>query len=390
MSERPRVLLVGRTRFALPLSIGLRRKFDALSERLELRVVASARSRSERSDARFRLIPPVRPRALDGAWFHLSLPLRVGWHLRRFRPDVVLVQGAHEAGLVLLVRAVVRSRARVVLDVHGDWRLATRLYGSRARRLVNVLADPLARVAVRRADALRTVSEFTSGLVRSEGSEPTAQFPAFIDFEPFLSPPPPLPKRPAALFVGVLERYKNVDGLMAAWRLVARELPEAELRIVGSGSRAKAVEALLRELPAQTRWFPELEPEEVAAELDAATCLVLPSPREGMGRVIVEAFLRGRPVVGARTGGTPELVRDGENGILVDASNPHELAAALVRLLSDDHLAAELASGARVSGEPLVFNPSEYAAEVLALVAAAVTKPEAEMPADAVAAAGPG
>ncbi len=389
-APRPRVLLVGRTRFGLPLTGGLRRKFDALAERLELRVVGSARSGSSRSDAIFRLLPPLRPRAIDGPWFHLSLPFRVGWHLRRFDPDVVLVQGAHEAGIVLLVRAVVRRRARVVLDVHGDWRLATRLYGSRARRLLNVLADPLALVAVRRADALRTVSEFTSGLVRSAGSEPTAQFPPFIDFEPFLRPPAPLPDRPVALFVGVLERYKNVDALVAAWRLIAPQLPGAELRIVGSGSRASAVEALRRDLPAQTRWIPELEPEQVAAQLDAATCLVLPSASEGMGRVIVEALLRGRPVVGARTGATPELVRDGDNGVLVDAGDPRELASALLRVLSDRALAAELASSARAGAKRLVFDPSEYAASVLALVAAAVRVPELEVPAGVAAAAGPG
>jgi glycosyltransferase involved in cell wall biosynthesis len=383
---RPRVLLVGRTRFALPLEDGLRRKFDALQARMELRVVAGARSRSSGRDATFRLLRPIRPRALDGVWFHVSLPARVGWHLRRFEPDVVLVQGAHEAGIVLLARMFARSRTRVVLDVHGDWRLTTRAYGSRARRLLSVPGDLIAGIAIRRADALRTVSSFTSGLVRSAGAEPTAEFPAFIDFEAFQRrPQAPVPERPVALFVGALERYKNIDRLLDAWRLAAAKVPEAQLRVVGTGSRRKMVDRLVRELPGRILRFPELDAEEVAAQLDAATCLVLPSAREGMGRVVVEAFLRGRPVIAAKSGGVPELVRNGENGLLVDAGETRALADAVVRLLSEPALATRLGSAARGDGERIVIDPSEYAASVLALVIAATAAADRDVPAAAAA-----
>src|SRR5205085_2700971 len=234
------------------------------------------------ADPTFRLAPPIRPRALDGLAFHLALPSRVARELRRFQPDVVLVQGAHEAAAVLLARVLARSRARVILDVHGDWRTAMRLYGSPARRLLNPVADRLAGLAPRHADAVRTVSEFTSTLVRGAGAKPTAVFPAYVDPNPFLERPcAPLPEQPAALFVGVLELYKNIDGLAAAWRIAAPQVAGAELRIVGRGSRTKIVEELLRDLPAQTRWMPELSTEELAAQLDRATCLVLPSRQEG-------------------------------------------------------------------------------------------------------------
>jgi glycosyltransferase involved in cell wall biosynthesis len=216
------------------------------------------------------------------------------------------------------------------------------------------------------------VSEFTSTLVREVGAEPTAVFPAFVDVERFLDrPPEPLPSRPAVLFVGVLERYKNIDGLAAAWRLAAARVPGAELRIVGTGSRKQVVEKLLRDVPDQTRWLPELSTEEVAAELDRATFLVLPSRREGMGRVILEAFCRGRPVVGARAGGIPDLVRHGKNGILVDPDDIEGLADALTLLLSDKALAERLAAGARLAGERRAVGPREFADSVLELVAAA-------------------
>jgi glycogen(starch) synthase len=370
-SQRARVLLVGRTRYELPLDESLRRKFDALRAVLDLRVLASAPPGSPVADETFRLVPPFRPRLLDGLAYHVALPFRTARELRRFRPDAVVVQGAHEAAAVLLGRALARSRARVVLDVHGDWRTATRLYGSPARKLLNPIADRLASTAVRRADAVRTVSDYTTGLVREAGVEPAAVFPAFMDLEPFLDrPPEPLPARPAALFIGVLELYKNIDGLVEAWRLAAPRVPNAELRIVGKGPRAGLVADLVDGLPEQTSWRLALTTEEVARALDQATLLVLPSRSEGMGRVIVEALCRGRPVVASRVGGIRDLVRDGENGILVEPGDPVALADALVRVFSERELAERLAAAARPSVESWLATPEEFAERLHALVSA--------------------
>ena len=90
------------------------------------------------------------------------------------------------------------------------------------------------------------------------------------------------------------------------------------LRIVGRGSRAHVIEKLVRELPGRTVWTLRLTTAEIVQALDSATVLVLPSRSEGMGRVIVEAFCRARPVVASRVGGIPDLVRDGDNGLLVE------------------------------------------------------------------------
>jgi glycosyltransferase involved in cell wall biosynthesis len=356
------VLFVARSRYRLPLSDTLALKWDALSAELELRVLASALPGSRGHDPRFRLLRPL-PR-LDGPLFWLRLPFALGRELRRFRPDAIVAQAPYEAAVALLLR----PRARVVVDVHGDWRTSTRLYGSPARRALSGLADRVADLALRRADAVRSITPYTTRLVGELGLEPAAEFPAYMDLRPFLEPPAPLPEEPVALFVGVLERYKNVDGLVAAWREVVARLPAARLRIAGNGTLAPLVERLVAELPGRTEWLPSLDTAGVARVMDEARLLVLPSRSEGMGRVVVEALARGRPVLGANVGGIPDLVQDGENGVLVEPS-AGALADALVALLGDPERVARLAAGARASVEPWLATPEQYAARVRDLVA---------------------
>jgi len=364
--SRPRVLLVGRTRYRLPLSPSLAQKFEALGGELDVRVLASAAPGSAPGDHTFTLVRPLRLHRLDGLAFWLALPSRIARLLREFRPEAVVCQTAYDAAAALLARRITGIPARIVVEVHGDWRTSTRLYGSPARRLLGRLGDAVAVAAFRRADAVRTVSPFTAGLVRGLGLEPSADFPAFMDLEPFVGPTAPLPARPTALFVGVLEAYKNIDGLARAWRLAAPRVPDASLRLVGKGTRTDVAETLVRDHGA--RWDRELSSVEVAAALDEAWVLVLPSRSEGMGRVLVEAFCRGRGVVGTRAGSIPDLVADGVSGLLVEPDDPEALADALVRVLSNPVLARQLGASAHPAAEPRLQTPAEYARRMRELV----------------------
>ena len=360
--------MVGRTRYTLPLSPSLAQKFDVLESELEVSVLGSAGGGAG-TDARFRLAPRVRPRALDGASFYALLPFRVARELRRFRPDAVLAQGGHETALALLGRRLARVPTRVIADVHGDPAAATRLYGSRLRKALSPLGDRLSRAGLRGADGVRTISDYTSRLVREAGAEPTATFAAFMDLEPFLSEAPvPLPERPCVVFVGVLERYKAVDVLADAWRIAAPRVPEATLHLVGRGTLHEVPQRLVADLPDQTRWTEALSAAEVARVLDEATVLVLPSRSEGLGRVVVEAFCRGRGVVASRVGGIPDIVTDGDNGLLVPSGDATALAEALVRVLSDRPLAERIGSAGRTGVEPWLATPEDYARQIRDLV----------------------
>jgi glycosyltransferase involved in cell wall biosynthesis len=362
-----RLLLVTRDRYRLPLAPALQRKFDALSDEFDLRVLASAADGDRNGDERFELARSLP--VLDGPLFYAALPARAARTLRTFRPDAVLVQGTHETAAVLLARRLARLSVPVILDLHGDWRAATRLYGSRLRRLLDPVGDAVSRTAVLRADAVRTISDFTTRLVRDLGRESTAVFPAYVDLASFLEPPPaPLPERPAALFVGVLERYKNVDGLVEAWRAAAGRAPDAALRVVGRGRQVALVRELVAELPSTTTYTPVLTAPEVARALDESWVLVLPSRSEGLPRVVMEAFCRGRAVVGSRAGGIPDLVEHERNGLLVGGEDPRALADALVRVLTDGPLAERLGAQALADAARWVSTPEEFARRLRELV----------------------
>jgi glycosyltransferase involved in cell wall biosynthesis len=356
----PRVLFVGRTRYQLPLPDSLARKWDALSDRMQVRVVASGTG----SDPRFRLIAP---RPLDGPLFYSTLPVVVAQELRSFGPDVIVAESPYEAAAAEAARALARSKSKVVVEVHGDWRVWSSHYGSRARSLLRPVSDGVAGWAVDHADGHRAVSGFTASLLESRGHEPLGVFTTYSDLGAFTGPRVSVPEESRVLFVGVLERYKNVEELAAAWRLVARRVPEAKLHVIGKGTLTEVAEGLARE---GVKWQREVRPPEIAAAFDASRALLLPSASEGLPRIGVESFLRGRGVVGTRAGGIPDLVEDEVSGLLVELGDTEALAAAIERILTEDGLAVRLGDGAAVAAGRWVSTPEEYADRVLAVVEA--------------------
>jgi hypothetical protein len=154
---------------------------------------ASAEEAYEGADPRFHLIHARRP-SLAGVTFFASLPAVVSAEIRRFSPDVVITQSPYEA-FACLASLTGRESPKLIVELHADWRSASRLYGSRARHVYARLTDRAAVFALRRADAIRTLSPFTEALAKeATGREPVASFTAYLDLECFaVTPRKPLP-----------------------------------------------------------------------------------------------------------------------------------------------------------------------------------------------------
>ena len=362
MTARPRrVLFVGGTDLDLPLSPGLAKKWDAVSEVLDVLVIGRARS-VRVADARFRTVPQAPP-PFRGVSYYAALPAVVGRQLRRFAAEVVVTQSPYEAFALLPVLKAAPRRPKLLVELHGDWRTAARLYGSRLRKVYAGASDRAAVFALRQADGTRAVSEFTASLAtKATGCKPLAVFPTYFDLESFTSAPPqPLPERPAVAWVGVLQRYKNPRVLAEAWRLAAPKLDGAQLVMVGEGPLQPVVDELVRDFPNTVRRVSRLSPSNVARLLDDSTLLALSSESEGLPRVIMEAFTRGRAVVSTAVGGIPDIVKTGENGLLVEPGDPGQLARALVRVLNDRELAERLGRRALADAGQLRATPGRYA-----------------------------
>jgi glycosyltransferase involved in cell wall biosynthesis len=137
-----------------------------------------------------------------------------------------------------------------------------------------------------------------------------------------------------------LEYWKGIDVLLEAARLAQSPL---RLEIYGVGSLRDELERKANGLDARFHGFVQ-DMREPLAGLDV---LVQPSRADNLPLAILEAMAAGLPVVGTRVGGIPELVVDGETGLLVDPERPEELAAALDSLAGSPERRAELGQRGR-------------------------------------------
>lgn len=152
---------------------------------------------------------------------------------------------------------------------------------------------------------------------------------------------------PVVACIARLHREKNVALLVRAFARVRAEIPEARLVIFGDGPERGALERLAAALglggAVEFRGYVE----GAGRRCGEAAVLAVPSSRESFGIAALEAMACGVPVVAARVGGLPELVLDGETGLLVPPEDEKALAKALVGLLRDPERAAGLGAAGR-------------------------------------------
>ena len=161
--------------------------------------------------------------------------------------------------------------------------------------------------------------------------------------------PAPLPDTPHILCLGRLVPAKGFDVALRAFALLASRHPEARFTIAGGGASRDALVAMAKELSIEERVaFPGwVEPDDVPRLLNEASVVVMPSRQEGLPLVAVQAALMARPIVATGVGGLPEVVLDGETGILVPQEDPQAVADAIARLLSDRGEAARIGERSR-------------------------------------------
>ncbi len=169
-----------------------------------------------------------------------------------------------------------------------------------------------------------------------------------VDLSRFHPAPRP-PAEPTVGFVGQLIERKGLPEIMTAWQLLERQpWPRPlRLRLAGDGVLRPELEAWRRRLrhPERVEICGYVEP--IASFLRELTILVMPSREEGFGLAAAEAAASGVPVIAARASSLPEIVRDGQTGILIPPRDAPALARACRRLLTDQGLSERLGQQAR-------------------------------------------
>ena len=260
--------------------------------------------------------------------------------IRERRPAIIHAHGS-KAALIARLATLVSRRTATIVTVHNQV-----LYGgvSKAMRGVYIwlerrLARRTARI-VTVSDALRSEMVGTFGLP----PELVTTIHNGLDLSPFLAPSGLSGARSRygvpedALLFGLAARFapqKALDVLVeAAARVLAAE-PHAWLIIAGDGPLLEVVRTKARATRVRDRMmFPGFETD-MAGLLGALDLYVSPAIAEGLGLGTIEAMAAGLAVVGTAVGGTPEVVVDGETGVLVAAGKAAPLAAAIERLLRE-------------------------------------------------------
>lgn len=197
------------------------------------------------------------------------------------------------------------------------------------------------RVALRGAEKIFCVSDYTRRELRKRCSLPedrTVVLPNALDpwFE-IAAGVPLAESAPAILVVTRLtaaDRYKGVEHLIKAMPAIRAAIPNATLRVVGRGDDLPRLQNLRNRLgliPA-VEFLGYVNDKKLDAELRACRLFALPSEREGFGLVFLEAMAHGRPCLGARAGGIPEVI-DANSGVLAGYGDVAGIAAAAIDAL---------------------------------------------------------
>lgn len=300
--------------------------------------------------------PETLASALPGAAGELAQMTVVGHLLRQatrdLKPDVIVFHSstlawpaiaiARRAGArsVFVVQALIRDRIDQGANPYG--RVTTALY-----RASNAHA-------LRHSDRVACVSEHMAAVARAEGAPPQRVWvvPNPIELDRFSAGANAARAGTGrdidVLFVGRLSREKGVDILLEAMRSVPNH---PRLVIAGDGPLKAELEQQAARAGIAAEFMGWIGPEALPALVARAHVQVVPSRSEPQGVVVIEALATGTPVIGARVGGIPEMVHDGETGWLVAPNDPAALRAAISEALTNRERVAGMRDPARRSAE---------------------------------------
>lgn len=207
-------------------------------------------------------------------------------------------------------------------------------------------------------DVFIATSRFLKNKLEEMGLEgDIAILPNTVDLDDYREPAPFRNGPSTAIYFGRLSHEKGLITLCEAFKGI-----EVGLHIVGDGpQKNELLKKISSENISNIRIFSHLKKPALIRMISEAMFTILPSELyEAFGRTALEAFAAGRPVIGARIGGIPELVRDNETGLLFEPGNADDLREKILMLASDRALIERLGRNARALVEAELNHEVHY------------------------------
>ncbi len=272
------------------------------------------------------------------------------------KPNVILAHGLVPSGLVGWFVSVFRGKTLYVVSSGTG---SDRLRKSRLlRSLVRIICRRSVRVFMA-SDYLREVALDLD--LATPGKIEVCPLPARTELfgkQPVFERTPPL-----ILTVARLTQREQLGVLIEAMKILRDDGIDFVCEIYGEGECQDELRDLIKSLSLEEQVMlkPPVPQEQLAKVYPSARTTVLPSINEVFGITLIEAQLSGSAVIGARSGGIVEIIRDGDTGLLFEPGDTRELAEQIKRVLADDQLYRRLIKNARDEAERR-FSPEVIAA----------------------------
>jgi glycosyltransferase involved in cell wall biosynthesis len=312
---------------------------------------------------------------------YASFPALVAQRALKGNHDVVHVASGDSAMLGPL--SISRRRGRWVLVnlVHGmehiHWKELKRFHAKRGgglnlrhRMLYGGVRLREVELSVRWSDAIHCQCEQDRRFVVEHGWQPESKVfvvqPGVDDV--YLKSSPARLTEPSIFFLGTWTPRKGVFELVEAFAQVVDKVPRAQLVVAGAHRDAEVV---LSDFPEPLRKnvtvLPTVPdpPQRLIEVMQACSVGVLPSHYEGFGMAFLEMMSVGLPVIGTETGGMPDIIQDGQNGLIVPARDPARLAQALIDVLSNEAERRRMAAAATQTARGYTWRRQAEALTVL-------------------------
>jgi glycosyltransferase involved in cell wall biosynthesis len=280
---------------------------------------------------------------------NLAEIVRIRAAIREFEPDVIHIQETVD-WRILAVAASFKGKKKIVVTVHD---VVSHLGETRG------VQDIFWRILVRVADVVIVHGHFLKHQLLQRfpdlgrrvkiGVVPHGAYSIYRKWDSNGIPEEPN----TILFFGRISKYKGIEALIEAHKLIRREIPDTRIILAGRGDDLSRYQCIMDDgsgFEIHNRFIPNSE---VPRFFRRSSVVVLPYLEASQSGVVAIAYVFGKPVVVTDVGSIPEVIERGETGFIVPPNDPAALAAAIVRLLNDSDLRQRMGKAAmnKANGE---------------------------------------